>query len=942
MLLGMISPPGVISQTPEVDSLKALLLDAKPDTNKVMWLADIAFYLYNVQPEKSIKYGQEALDLARQIGFKRGEGNALYKLSIAQYSLGNYDEAIQYAQDGVKVFDGIGYDLGVYYCYNILGIVYRVKSDAEKALKYGFLSAKFSHEHDDTISEAIAFSNIGTIYLDCRDTANAKKYFLQAIDIFRRTNQLSNVTEVLTNLSTVESDTAQKFRYIRESIELGKQIGYEGALSYAYHNLGNFLWKQRRQPLQALPKYNTALHFANKTNDYYEKTLLNIDIGALYNELEKLDSAQFYLQTGLNLAEEQGMKEQVREGYQTLAGVQKKTGNYRQAFESLSRSQEIADSLYQVSLAEKLADADARYETSKKEAQITEQQLEIARQRNATNNVLIGGLIVLLLTTGVFQYFFYKQRRKKRETELALELEHREGNRLRELNELKTRFFTNISHELRTPLTLIISPLEEVLKQLKQVNLQGHLSTAHRNSKKLLNLVNEILDLSKMEAGKMELSKTKVGLEPLLRRIFFSYQPVAQLHGVDLKFYCSKTAGAAIETDVPKIEKILNNLLSNALKFSPKGSTIAMRASLEEGQLSVSVTDGGPGILPADLPYIFDRFYQSKSPESRIQGGTGIGLALSKQLAQLLGGSLTAENQPQKGTKLTLSLPVAVSAATALAPEAEDPASTEANQLVANDTPLYMPLSVGAKPRLLIVEDNREMSEYLTGSLSKNYECTLAYDGVEALNILEKGTFDLITSDVMMPHMDGFTLREKINENPDWQRIPFILLTARTLEADRLKGFQLGVDDYITKPFSLPEVEARIRNLLQNKASRENWEKDAALGTANATHPDEQLLRRAEKLVMKKLDDPTFNVEVMAKNLGYSSRHLSRVLGRLTGLSPVQFILELRLQYARRLLEKGQYATISEVRYEIGIESASYFTKKFTERFGKNPSEFLG
>ncbi len=608
MMSSWLLPVAGTGQTPEVDSLKALLENASPDTNKVLWLADIAFHLYNVNPEESLNYGTQAYELAKKIGFDRGEGNALYKMSIAKYSLGEYDEAIDLAEASLKVFDKMGYGLGQYFCYNILGVIYRAKSDAEKALEYGFLSAKFSREHGDTISEAIAYSNIGTIYLDSRDTTNAKKYFLQAIDIFRKANELKNVTEVLTNLSTVENDTTRKLKYIMESLDLAKQTGYVSAQAYALHNLGSFIWKQRRRPQEASPAYLKALYYANKINDYYEKTLINIDIGALYLELERMDSAQYYMQNGLALAEEQAMKEQIREGLQYLSEVFEKRGNYRKAFEALNQSTAIADSLYQTSLAESLADADARFENSKKEAQIAGQQLEIARQRNATNQVLIGGLLALLVTAGVFQYFFYKQRRKKKEAELALELEHREAGRLRELDELKTRFFTNISHELRTPLTLIISPLEEVLNQLRQVNLKGHLSIAHTNSKKLLTMVNEILDLAKLEAGKMNLVKTNVALEPLLRRLFFSFQSASQLHHVDLQYHSSVTENLAIETDVPKFEKIINNLLSNALKFSPKGGTIAMKAQLDDGQLSISVSDDGPGIHPDDIPHIFDRF----------------------------------------------------------------------------------------------------------------------------------------------------------------------------------------------------------------------------------------------------------------------------------------------------------------------------------------------
>ena len=201
---------------------------------------------------------------------------------------------------------------------------------------------------------------------------------------------------------------------------------------------------------------------------------------------------------------------------------------------------------------------------------------------------------------------------------------------------------------------------------------------------------------------------------------------------------------------------------------------------------------------------------------------------------------------------------------------------------------------------------------------------------------------DLITSDVMMPNMDGFTLRQKINEQAEWKTIPFVLLTARTLESDKLKGFQLGIDDYVTKPFSLPELEARIHNLLKNKEVRREALELSEIDDATLPFSREELLlQEAEKIVLEKMDDPQFSVEVLAKQLGYSQRQLGRVFSKQTGLTLVKFILELRLQKARQLLESRQFATVTEVRYEVGIESASYFTKKFTERFGKNPKAYL-
>jgi DNA-binding response OmpR family regulator len=375
---------------------------------------------------------------------------------------------------------------------------------------------------------------------------------------------------------------------------------------------------------------------------------------------------------------------------------------------------------------------------------------------------------------------------------------------------------------------------------------------------------------------------------------------------------------------------MLNNLLSNALKFTPAGGRVALSGTCEADRLILVVTDDGPGIPPEELPRVFDRFFQSSHLPAT--GGTGIGLALSRQLARLLGGDLTATSELGKGSQFQLVVPVTTSMVT-IVPEEEVPAVVEQTTATAATTFTL----TGGRPRLLIVEDHPEMSLYLRQSLVQEYDSVLAENGAKALELMAGQAFDLILSDVMMPVMDGFALRQKINEVPEWAGTPFIFLTARTLEADKLHGFQLGVDDYVTKPFLLAELKARMQSLLRNKARR----KEHALSEESEMDNEQQLLEQAEQLVRDRLDDLTFPVEELARELGYSQRQLSRVFGRLAGLTPVQFVLEVRLQHARHLLETKGHGTVAEVRYAIGIESASYFTRKFKERFGRSPRTYF-
>ncbi|MEM9528194.1 MAG: ATP-binding protein, partial [Bacteroidota bacterium] len=505
---------------------------------------------------------------------------------------------------------------------------------------------------------------------------------------------------------------------------------------------------------------------------------------------------------------------------------------------------------------------------------------------------------------------------------------------------------TNISHELRTPLTLITSPLEEAIGRLKQINLKPDLELAHRNSQNLLTLVNEILDLGKLEAGQLAKNEVAFTPEPTLRRFLYAFESLADLRGVSLAYTGSFAPEERLETDLQKLEKIVNNLVSNALKFSPAGETVTLTAVREKDELVIAVTDQGPGVAPQEQERIFDRYYQS-ADNAPHQTGTGIGLNLARRLARYLGGDLYLNSTVGKGSTFILRLPVAVS--TVAEAPALDPAPAPRDSLrssgLADASPAAAPedsiahvwQATSGQARLLVVEDNLEMAAYLERHLGPYYSVTTAPSGTAALAVLSRETFDLISSDVMMPGMDGFELRERINEREEWRDIPFLLLTARNLEEDVLRGFRLGIDDYVTKPFRLPEYQARINSLLRNRAVRiENQPKETEMA------PEDNLVQRAEALVKQRLADAGFTVEEMARELGYGQRQLSRLLSATTGLTPVKFILELRLQKAREMLESGAYATVAEVRYTIGIESASYFSRKFTERFGRNPREFCG
>lgn len=932
----------LIAQQQIIDSLKLLVPQSKEDTNKVLLLGDIAYYLYNLNPEESFEYGRQTLDLAQKIGFGRGIINGYYKMCIARYGQSQYVDAERYALRALEKAKELDYGNRMSPIFNILGIIAKNTGDYEKAIKWGFEAEKVARQYGEETDVAIAISNIGSLYLELSDTINAKKYLLDAIDLMMEQNEKRHLVELYSNLVHVEVDDDKKLEYLNTALKLAKDAEYVSGLVYNYQGLGNFYRDVKKDFSKASHCYFQALEYVDLNADHYQKASICVDIGNMYMLNNQLDSARIQLETGLKLAEEYNIRLRVAEAKKFLSQIYALNNDYEKAYSFLNYSYNLNDSLYNENIAEELAIANSRFESEKKESQIIQQQLEIERQTNIRNRTIFGGLLLVLIGTGIFMTLNYRQKRKRKEAELAFELEHAKAENLENLDQLKSEFFTNISHELRTPLTLITGPLEMALEKTDNRLVKEELELAHSNSKKLLNLINEIMDLSRLQEGKLKLNESSINFYNLVRRVFFSFHSLASIHQLEMEFSFEISKDLNLNVDVEKFEKVLNNLISNAIKYSDPGENVELRASRKDDFVQISIIDTGQGIPSDELPHIFNRYYQSSHGKSSIQGGVGVGLTIANELTRLLGGTLSVTSEMGKGSNFTLALPIKEPVENVPVLKEEELWMSKEELSRSLD---YQPLLLnGEQPKVLIVEDNQDMLSFLTQVLSPHFICSVSVDGVEALRKIQTETFDLILSDVMMPRMDGFSLKEKVNSLPGMRQIPFIMLTARVRDEDKLEGLSLGVDDYITKPFSTGELLARIKNALGNKIERENWLKEN-LGIELFPDPldstEQKILKDAERCVLNNLSDTEFKVGDLARSIGYGERQLRRVIKSLTGFTPVGFILEIRMLKAFQLLENHQYLSVSEVRDEVGIESPSYFTTKFKDRFGINPKELL-
>lgn len=536
----------------------------------------------------------------------------------------------------------------------------------------------------------------------------------------------------------------------------------------------------------------------------------------------------------------------------------------------------------------------------------------------------LAGYTLLLALAGRRLYRYLLQRR----------LEQAEIRRIRELEAFKSRFFENITHEFRTPLTILNGAADQIAEN-PEAALSHGLHTIRANSDRLLALVNQLLDLSKLDSGFLRLDVQRAELVAFLHYLCDSYQSLAKTRNIQLQFQCALPALYA-DFDAERLRQIVDNLLSNALKFTPAGGsvTLALEQIADPPRARIRVTDTGVGIEKEALPRLFERFYQGDHPSGRSSDGTGIGLSLARELARLMHGDLYAAGESGQGAVFTLELPLQP----AQAPEAV--VSVPAN------APLQpAPESDGSRPTLLIVEDHPEVSNYLVAILSGAYDTRVAADGLAGLQEAFARVPDLIISDVMMPGMDGFALTDTLKTDQRTSHIPIILLTAKAGLENKLQGIGRGADAYLEKPFAKDELLAVARQLVQSRILlRRHYL--AAVGLAEAStaaspplaEQENAFLRNAVTAIEQHLSDPAYSVEQLCAQLLMSHSNLNRKIKAVSGLSPALFIRRIRLQRAKAMLLEQPELPVYAVASACGFDDPAYFGRVFRQEFKTSPA----
>lgn len=540
-------------------------------------------------------------------------------------------------------------------------------------------------------------------------------------------------------------------------------------------------------------------------------------------------------------------------------------------------------------------------------------------------------------------------RTRRFKVKAELEKKEFEAKKLHEVDELKTRFFTNISHEFRTPLTLILGPAKRILERSNDIDSKADADFIHRSAKKLNRLVDELLDISKIESGEMKIKTCRVNLIPIVKELAFSFSSLADRKKITFKV-SNNHEEIVIYIDKDKFDKILSNVLANAFKFTPEKGKVEIEITRNERFAEINVSDTGTGIPENQIDKIFDRFYQVDGSHTRRHEGTGIGLALTKELIELHSGKIGVESEEGKGSKFKLIFPLGKDH---LKPE--EICEEEADQYIQKEN-LFPELEETAenlydndaisessdKPVLLIVEDNPDVRKYIRMTLGNVYNICEAKDGDEGLEKSFESIPDLIISDIMMPKLDGFTMCKKLKTDTRTSHIPIIILTAKATMNDKLNGLEIGADDYIMKPFEAEELKARIKNLLeQRQRLHEHFRRYGLVDIEDKkiTSVDRKFIQQAVEIINKNISDTLFGVEKFAEDMAISKSLLFKKTSSLIGIPPIELIKRTRLNKAAKLIENNS-GNISEIALEVGFNNPSYFTECFKKQFGVIPSQY--
>ncbi len=945
--------PVAISQNAVTDSLYKLFLHEKSAVQKAQRFFDYAQIVMQNDPQAGTAIADTLEELGKIAKDQKSLARAMHLRGDALYEQGKYAEAQLFYKKELSIARSIK-DLELQSrALNRIGGAQQNLGELDSAIAYLLLSAKIKEQLGDQKDIATIYSNIGNVFSDLKMSDKAIEWLEKSLAIRLSLPQGERGAIVCYNNLSVayngKGDYDKAIEYAQRGFDLAQETDNKFFSGVLAGSLGH-LWLAKNDLDRSIRMSEKAVELLSEASRKPNLVFPLANLASAWLQKGNNAKAMDCNNRGYAIMQELKLIEPLEVYYENYGKIYESLGDYQQATSWYKKLIILDDSLFNKEKLDAVAEAEALFNSKKNEAQLIRQQLEIERQANQNKTILIVAIVALLVLAGGFRHWRNKQHLRQKEAELVAQLKHAEAEKLREMDSLKSTFFANISHEFRTPLTLILSPLEQMMSGTMKGDCQRYYRMMYRNGKHLLGLVNQLLELSKLESGKLRLQVSQSDLPAFVKAVTYCFGSFAVQKQINFKVVVQDDPKLCF-FDKDKLEKILSNLISNAFKFTSEGKQIVVLVEMENETAIFSIVDEGMGIPQSQLPTLFERF--AKSVSSELQSGSGIGLALTKELVELHKGKIEVESEEGKGTTFRVTLPTGASHYTAAEMATELPTDGEVflrTAIPALEPPLAQygqgmaeVLSADSKPLLLIVEDNPDVRSYLLEQFAGQYLVLEADNGKSGLRQALEKTPDLIISDIMMPEMDGKEFCRLLKTNEKTSHIPIIMLTALVQQHDRITSLELGADDYLIKPVNIRELIIRAANLIESRKKlhdhyRSTFRTFSSSIPVTAQSVDVLFLKKVRDAIEANLDDENFSVVGLSLQVGMSRSQLHRKLSALTGFSPNEVIRNMRLERAKELLKK-KAGNASEVAYKTGFNSPAYFSKCFKDYFGITPGE---
>lgn len=839
----------------------------------------------------------------------------LFDIGIKLDKKSEPDSARTYVNKGLKLAAKSKLPVQLVRGYMILGNIAFYKFDYQAAMKE-YLRADSVCEHTDSLKvsalRAKTYNYIGYAVRQPYGYKETLKYYLKSKAMYQQLKDNNGIQEInigLSQLYVKEKKYEEALPLINEAVAYQKSIN-GAAYGYATITRG-YLYVQMKRFKEAEKDYLEYYRIAlEKKEKKFEGKALGY-LGYFYTEKKEYVKADYYYKKSLGYFDNK-YDEKKRELYEEMIHLYTNSRDLDNLTKTYKDYIELRDTIEVQNKNKDLFELETKYQTEKKEQQINllSAQNEVAQKQK----YIYIALMALLALIGGSLFYGYRNKIKT-------------ARKLNELNELKSRFFANISHEFRTPLTLIKSPVQSLQTTAKDETQQNQLHLIDKNANRMLELVDQLLELSKIDSGNLKLIFKDGNISSLLHSIIEPFRFQSEQKEIRFTANIEKNSkNNSFDKDV--IEKIVTNLLSNAFKYTSRTESIAFTSSISDSNLKIVISNTGSEVRKEDLPKLFERFYQKNTS----QQGVGIGLALVKELVDLYKGTIMATVENGE-LSFVVSLPLTSANENAVVISNE-------NQSVGSDNKLD---NENELPIVLIVDDNAEIRNILKGLFNNDCQVLEAQDGIEALQLAQKEIPDCIISDVMMPNLDGFEFTSQIKNNELTSFIPVILLTAKTSDEAHLKALKSTADVFLTKPFNHEVVKETVHQLIsERKKLHARYSQELILKPVDIVinSVEEKFIKKLQTILDKNLSDSEYTAESFASEIGMSRMQLHRKLKSLLGVSATEFLRNERLKVAGELLRKSN-GNISDIAYAVGFNDLSYFSKCFKEMYHCTPSEYI-